>query len=193
VVPHEPESVTVIYPGRWMWLPIGLFFAFVGLLGLSGAIAEPGLGSHLVLSLCTVFFGLLAFLALRQVLRPRPVIRLDQEGAECARGRVLWSDVHAIQSEERGWGDFPQHVVRFILRPGSTVLPPRRKYFTPWIFRDPVHRLRARLSPAYKLRSSGKLEVVFGQFDYKQAVKAARDLKAEHSTMTANSQSKLRA
>jgi hypothetical protein len=55
--------------GGWTWLGAGVF---------------------------VLFTGWVAFQTWRQLLRPRPLMRLDPEGVECAGGRLAWDDVQQV-------------------------------------------------------------------------------------------------
>ena len=46
-----------------------------------------------------VFLGYGTFVLIRQLVRPRPLARLDEDGIACAAGSVAWSDVDSVSTD----------------------------------------------------------------------------------------------
>jgi hypothetical protein len=119
------------FMNRLYWSLAASFLTGVALLLLSGVAADPRWWVKLLLVGCLALLGELAYVAWRQVLRPRPLLRIDQRGLECAYGRVAWSDIQAMTVEERAGGESAYNCLLVALRTGSTPLPPERAYFLP--------------------------------------------------------------
>ena len=168
-----PETVTV--PGgsdvevfyafnRWalslfaLLLTVMFVFSLAGL----GDPRAPGWGNHAVFALCALFFGWLGFRSWRQALRPRPSLRLDPDGFECAQGRVPWTDVDDIHLVTRGSGDHTYEQLQFLLRSGATPLPPESPYFKG--FSGVLTSLRTGFSSTlgHRTRASRVIEVSVG-------------------------------
>ena len=174
----EPAEAVVFYPlNRWAWGFFALFCTVLFVFSLSGLFdpRAPGWGNHLVFAGCLLFFGALAFPSWRQTLRPRPTLRLDQDGFECAQGRVPWTDVEGFQLVQRGWGENTYQRLQFLLRAGATPLSTDSPYFKGL----PSFRTKLRGMHRPRRHASGLIEVGVG-WRPDRALVAARRFYAEY-------------
>src|SRR5262249_4233395 len=70
----------------------------------------------------------LIFSATRQMLQPRPYLRLDEDGFECPLGGAQWSDVARIGVYQRRGEHGDTEMLLMILSPGSVMRPSPRSY-----------------------------------------------------------------
>ena len=171
----ESSAAAFYFMNRAYWSLAAVFLSGVALLLLSGVAADPRWWVKLLLVGCLALVGELAYVAWRQVLRPRPLLRIDQRGLECARGRVAWSDIQAMTVEERASGESAYNCLRVTLCTGATPLPPDHAYFHPERWRPNHWPILARLhtSSTPRTESSGVLEVSIG-WKSKQVLEAAQ-------------------
>jgi len=121
-------GVTVIYPhNRWVWAFGAIVFTVLTVCCLG--IGADGGWTWLVAGAFVLFSGWIALQTWRQALRPRPLMRLDPEGVECAEGRLAWDDVQQVLAVWKRVRDQDRVWLLFVGRAGTERLPPAGRYF----------------------------------------------------------------
>ena len=131
-----------VYPSRRkIWASILVCGAFLlGSVGWAAAVIAHGpRRSDWEVLLALAIFGWAFFGSVRELRRPLPLAHLDEEGFECALGRVPWENVSAVAIRWQWRGRFPSRAVFFDLRnraeePG----PETREYLYRSPFGSPV-------------------------------------------------------
>jgi len=192
--PDEVDGPRTFYPGnRWIWCFIGLVVTFSVFILFGGVVSNSGwVAALLAALLCLAAYPL--FFAWRQVIRPRPVLRLEHDGFECAWGRLVWSDVagiHLVRGET--FQGAPYERLEFTLRSGARPLASSHRYFPKWwgLRREvPSRTLRARLSGQARQKGDSLQVFAFGVGSSKKSKRTlatARRLKAEYGESQASS------
>jgi len=131
-----------VYPSRRkIWTSILGFAAFV-LIGLiaAGSVIANGVDRRNWLVFAAVgFFAWMLVLAIRELRRPVPLAHLDEEGFECALGRVPWANVSAASVRWHWRARVPSQRLFLELRtPAETPGPETREYLSQSPFGGPV-------------------------------------------------------
>ena len=181
----QSAAAAMFYPGsRRIWVPLAVFFTLLLALGISGLVVGAGWAVDAVFVVAVAYFGAIGFVAWQQVIRPRPLLCLDELGVEWAKGRVGWGDVERLELVERdGWHDNRYHRLALTLYAGAALSPPRATYVPTWWDVGPVwERLRARFSASHRLRSQASrlVEAPVATWDSREALETASRFRAQH-------------
>ena len=135
-----------VYPSRRkIWTSIlGLAAFFLGFAVWAATAIDHGpKRSDWIILVGLGFSGWAFIAAVRELRRPVPMAHLDEEGFECALGRVAWANVSGISVRWHwvwaGRGSFPSRRVFFDLKnAGEAPGPVTQEYLLRSVFGGPV-------------------------------------------------------
>lgn len=112
-----------VYPSRrkiWASILVFAFFLLVSIGAAAAAIAHGPKRSDWFVLVALGLFGWALFSALSELRHPLPLAHFDENGFECALGRVTWANVSAVSVRWHwvwaGRGSHPSRRVFFELR-----------------------------------------------------------------------------
>jgi hypothetical protein len=92
----------LVYPRKYtivLSLAIAIPVLLLSLALAVSRLAGGAVAGGLAFAVLAVFAGYGTVVLIRQLVRPRPLARLDEEGLACAAGSVAWSDVDSVSTD----------------------------------------------------------------------------------------------